>query len=381
VFAKRQIPSARSVAAAIAVVVLAGSGALPGPMQPVAAEANGDSVFTVAKYPVEASGKNAVAAKRDALDKGRRAAFRSLLKRLVPSASYGQVEALKSLDPENLVGGMRVRSEENSSTQYIATLDFSFAPDAVRRLLADNSVPYLDNQAPVSQLVLLYKEPATEPKGVMADRQGGATWRIVWRDLDLANSLAPLKLAAPAADLAAETKQALLAADPQAMSMLTARYGSPQVVIAAVEPQPQARELHVTLAGRDSVGPFSVTTRYRLDNEDFTYSLELAAVIAQGVLEGRWKSQMLGGGSTETAHQGAATPLRVVAEFNNLGHWQRQQQVLADTPGVRNLQVGGLSGRSATLELNYPGGGQALQAALNPRGLTLENINGFWILR
>ncbi len=37
-----------------------------------------DNVFTVAKYPVEATGANAITAKREALAEGRRAAFRSL---------------------------------------------------------------------------------------------------------------------------------------------------------------------------------------------------------------------------------------------------------------------------------------------------------------
>ena len=77
----------------------------------------------------------------------------------------------------------------------------------------------------------------------------------------------------------------------------------------------------------------------------------------------------------------ALTSLDVLAEFSNLGQWQRQQQVLSSTPGVRNMQIGSLSGRSARIALSYPGGGAALQGALGTRGLTLENINGFWILR
>jgi hypothetical protein len=78
---------------------------------------------------------------------------------------------------------------------------------------------------------------------------------------------------------------------------------------------------------------------------------------------------------------GAPATLQVLAEFNDLGQWQRQQQILSATPGIRNMQIGSLSGRSASIELSYPGGGTALQTALANSGLTLENINGFWVLR
>src|SRR5262249_15930006 len=47
-----------------------------------------DAVFTVCNYPVEARADNAVAAKSKALSDGQQAAFRSLLKRLVPVNSY-----------------------------------------------------------------------------------------------------------------------------------------------------------------------------------------------------------------------------------------------------------------------------------------------------
>ncbi len=47
-----------------------------------------DAVFTVANYPVEARADNAVAAKDRALADGQQAAFRSLLKRLVPVTAY-----------------------------------------------------------------------------------------------------------------------------------------------------------------------------------------------------------------------------------------------------------------------------------------------------
>lgn len=344
--------------------------------QPAAAQ-GGERIFTIANYPVDATGANAVAAKQEAIANGRRAAFRSLLKRLVPSDSYALTNQLQKLDPDTLIRSVSVRSEENSSTRYIATLDYAFEPDAVRGLLGQHGIPFVAEQAAGSHVVVMYTAPATGGGSEMLGDAGTRAWRNAWSGLDLANSLTPLTIVqqAPGGDRAA-----LLAADPAAIAALGGRHRTAQIIVADAEPLPATKELRVTLAGQDAVGRFSVTTRYKLDEEDFGYSLELAAVVAQGVIESRWKAQQ-GQNFAGGAGGAAASSLQVLAEFNNLGQWQRQQQALADTPGVSNMQIGSLSGRSASIELSYPGGGNALQAALSSRGLTLENINGFWVLR
>ena len=89
-----------------------------------AAAAPTDTVFTVANYPVEARADNAAAAKDKALADGQQAAFRSLLKRLVPVTAYARIKRLAGVKAGDLVDGFRVRSERNSSTDYIASLDF-----------------------------------------------------------------------------------------------------------------------------------------------------------------------------------------------------------------------------------------------------------------
>ncbi len=345
-----------------------------------------EAIFTVAKYPVEATGANAVAAKRAALDDGRNAAFRSLLKRLVPTASYGLLERIGEIDPSTYLHSERIRSEENSSTQYIATIDFSFDPLAVRSLLQNNAVPYVDIQAPTSDVVLFYSPPPAGAPGAtraMSAKRGGRLWHNIWTDLDLANATTPLKLAGLQSVPDQATRERLLRAEPDALAGLARSIQTAQLIIVEAAPNPARRELAITLAGQDAVGRFALSTRYSLSPDDFAYSLELAAVIAQGILEGRWKSRLSQQQAVATPRPGGGplTPLQVVAEFNNLGQWQHQQQVLAGTPGVSDMQIGGLSGRSATIALRYPGGGSALQAALQTRGVTLENINGFWILR
>src|SRR5689334_605703 len=82
---KDRVPALRYLAIALGVC----SSALL-PCAPPAV-AGADAAYTVANYPVDATAANAVAAKDQALAEGQQAAFRSLLKRIVPVTAYKQL--------------------------------------------------------------------------------------------------------------------------------------------------------------------------------------------------------------------------------------------------------------------------------------------------
>ena len=122
-------------------------------------------MFTVGNYPVEARADNAVAAKDRALADGQQAAFRSLLKRLVPVTAYRRIKRLAGVKAGDLVDGVKVRSERNSATDYIASLDFSFQSKAVRDLLRREGIPFTDEQAPAVTVVPVWRAAAAGRAG------------------------------------------------------------------------------------------------------------------------------------------------------------------------------------------------------------------------
>ncbi|MGI9422528.1 MAG: DUF2066 domain-containing protein [Hyphomicrobiaceae bacterium] len=356
-------------------------------LQPISARAAApeDRVYTVAKYPVEAEARNAVAAKRQALSDGRRAAFRSLIKRLVPVTSYGRLKALDGIEARRVLAGVSVRSERNSRTRYVATLDFAFSPKAVRDELRRASIPFVDKVAPETTLVTVFNGVKSGVAGVtreMTAAEGGRLWQSVWSELDLKNTLTPLQLKKRTKFLTDETVQKIASGDQVAMRILGSEFSADRVLLAIAEPDPQARRLNVFIAGSDAVGTFALKRRYRIEPEDFVYSLELAAVISLGILEGRWKATQ--SPLLSTAAGSSALPeenIQLWVEFSDLGQWRSRQQLLSELPGVTGFETGGLSARGATVLLRYPGGGQQLQAALASQGLSLQFNNGTWILR
>jgi hypothetical protein len=347
--------------------------------------AGANAVFTVANYPVDAVAQDAVTAKERALADGQQAAFRSLLKRLVPVTAYNRIAKLRSVKAADFIDGVAVRSERNSSTQYIAALDFSFQADAVRALLRREGVPYVDSQAPPVTVVPVYLAPPAAQGAAPADlaqAKGSEAWGDVWKGLDLAHALTPVKLAALKPSVHADTVGLMREGDARGLRIITGEYGSELVLLAVAEADLAARKVHVTLAGRDAVGAFVLERSYRMQINDFAYTAELAAVVALGTLEGRWKA-FKARWSPDGPYTPSAPlrPVQLLVEFRSMGQWQEIRRQIEETPGVEDMQIGGISTRGADVALRFPGGGEQLAEALRPQGLQMRNSGGTWLVR
>lgn len=370
-----------------AVVLLAGAHA---GLARHAHAAPADAAFTVGNYPVEARADNAAAAKDRALADGQQAALRSLLKRLVPVTAHGRLRKLKIAKPGEMLEGIRVRAERNSPTDYLASLDFSFQPRAVRNLLQREGLPFVDEQAPVVTVIPAWRA------GAAGAPKDDAAWTGVWKNLDLEHALSPLKLQPMTAKISPDAVAAVASGDGAAVRSLVAATGSELVIVALGEPDPATRKLTVTLSGRDAVGAFTLKRAYRIDAGDPNYAAELAGVVSIGILEGRWKSIALGnvGTAPDNAPQpppadnfqrpppppAAGANMQVSVQFRGMNEWQDISRKLASVPGIRDLDVAGLSARSARVTFRYAAGPEQLSQALEEQGLSLRNSGGSWVL-
>jgi uncharacterized membrane protein YgcG len=370
---------AQTAAACVAVTLLFASGAR-------AAEA----VYTVGNYPVEARAKDVVTAKNQALADGQQRAFRSLLKRLVPVTAFAQLKNLKSVSAANLVDGYQVRSERNSTTEYIASLDFKFQSQTVRDLLDREGIPYTDEQAQPIIIVPVWLAAASSKLG--GDEK---SWTDAWKGLDLKFSLTPVTLEPLKKEVTVDVVKGMMR-DGQGQRIVTGEYKSERVVLAVAEPDPQAKKLNVTLTGVDAVGGMLLKRSYRIDPSDAAYTVDVAAVVSHGILEGRWKAIKApsgrggGAGSGGNAFSsgfggggrsgGGASNMELAVEFRGMGEWREISRRLAETPGVEDLDVAGLSGRGARVTLRYDGGAERLAEVLSGAGLNLKQSGTGWLL-
>ncbi len=342
------------------------------------------SVYTIGNYPVEARAQDAVAAKEKALSDGQQAAFRSLLKRLTPVTSYKALADLKQMPIANMIRGIAVRSERNSSTSYRASLDFTFDADRVRDVLRQRGLPFVDEPSKETAIVLVVQVPATQaPSGAPAPTASFnlKIWREAWTSLDLENGLAPVKLHDRPEALSPEIIKAAMSNPEAPLRTIAVLAKSGQALLAIAEPDLTARRLHVTLTGTDGVGSFVLRRTWRLDPADAAYAAELAAVVAHGILEGRWKAVRARAISPAYAAGTPLQPVQINIEFRSEQEWLSLQRQIAQTPGVSDFRVAGLSSRAAEVALRFPGGGAALADALQGTDVALRGAGGVWFAR
>ncbi|MBU1211867.1 MAG: DUF2066 domain-containing protein [Alphaproteobacteria bacterium] len=366
----------RFLGALTAFAAVAGAVAIVAGNEAARAADRDEKAYKIANFPIEAKAENAVAAKKIAIADGQSAALRSLLKRIVPVSAYARLRQMAEVDAAQYVEGISVRGEQNSATEYFASLDFKFSADGVRDLLRQNGVPFIDTQAPQTTLV---------PVVIGADGtlQGSAgAWSKIWNSLDVANALTPLSVSELRPTLHQDVLRGLAEGDDaRGMRILAAEYGGSLVVVASAEVDAAQQRLKVSVMGRDATGPINWSRAYRIYDGDSAYAMELAAVVTLGVLEGRWKAAQARQSGGIAAMSQPDSDVRVEVLFDGARDWYRMQSELSGLNGVRDFRVNAVSARSADVSMAYPGGGAGLANALARQGYQMTDSGGRWVLR
>jgi len=359
--------------------------------------AKDSSVYTVARFPVAAQARDAVAAKRLAMKDGQIRAFRSLLKRIVPVAAYGRLPQLKLNYVQDMIEDFSVRNEQNSRTEYLATLEFKFRQRNIQQLLKSYGLPYVDKQAPRVLVIPYYV--ASWPDGVVAENgevgdsstgQAGSDERVLksrrrdwlraWRDLDLVNALVPVTLKGMHEKIHPDTIRQLIEGHEQALDIVREEYDKRNILVALAGPAKDGR-MAVRLIGSDAVGSINLARNYRIYDGDFLYTAELASIVGLGVLEGRWKSIKARRIVAATPQWSAQQSLAAEVQFSGLHEWQQIRQKLINVPGIDELKIGRLSARGADISFSHPGDIENLRSTLLASGLILEEREGQYSLR
>jgi len=330
-------------------------------------------VYTVDKLSIEASAADAVAAKKKAIAEAERRAMNIVLWRITPFSAYERLPKPKASLIEDLLEGFSVRREAYSGTQYLATLDFTFQPDAVRQFLQGYAIPYTETQAPpISVLPILLRD------GKLV-KSGSDAWRKAWSGLDLDHALTPVRLLPLDSAVTDQRAQAIASGDEKAFETLSNLYGEDVMVVAVASPDGEEGKLKTRLYGTDGAGPIDLARFDRIGPGDLNGAAKRSAAIALRILEGRWKlsKSPLGGVSDDVQHVNFA----VTAEFGGLPQWQKMRSRLTRVPGVQSLDIVSLSARSANVTMEFPGGAERLSQQLRRHDLNLQNESGAWILR
>ena len=339
----------------------------------VPAKAQRKDVYTVAKLSVDIKAKDAVTAKRTALTLAKTRALQTVFRRIAPFNSFERLPTLKSAVIEDMIAGFSVRRERNSATQYIATLDFKFQAEIVRKVLSGKGIAINDQQA--DQITVL---PVYISTGKIVT-SGRDPWRNAWNGLDLENAIVPVRLARAGPSFTMDNLSAIIAGDLNAFVALRDKMKTKKLVLAIAEPTQDGKNLTTKLFGVDRVGSVSLSRNDSVYSGNMKSAANEAAEIALGIFEGRWKLMQ----SPRSLAGVDATPvdLNVVVEFAGIREWKAIRGRLVKIPGVQGLDIKSLSARTAQLVLKFPGGAEGLARMVPAHGLSMQGAGEAWILR
>ena len=363
----------------------------------------GNPVYTIANFEVWAEAKDAVAAKRAALEDGKKIALEQLLRRLTVYAPQRRLPNLNNKEIARLITSIAVKDERNSKTEYLANINFKFSEKAVKQLMNSHNLAYWDKQAePVIVVPVVHQSLLTPKAGKRDPQLSQEDWVTSWKTLDLPHSLVPLTVKERLAIIDDTVLASLLRDERAAREGLVKAYNTPRVVIALLSASSKQGKVHFTLVGRDGIGDVFHKQEHVVSKGDFLGAADLAAEVAQGLLENRVKfikrSSALGQvkrpaevlpwqtelreAAPVTGWQGQAQGERVVmqVQFRGLRHWQSIRNRLETVQGLNGLTIDKLSARAAEVSCAFPGGANALLPALREKGLSLEQTGSGWVL-
>ncbi len=342
-------------------------------LAPHSVRAQDADVYTVAKLSVDIRAKDAVTAKKQALMLAKRQALHRLLRRIAPFNSFDRLPSLKASAVDELLDGFSLRRERNSATRYLATLDFRFQAEAVRKLLTDRGLVISDQQAGRIAVLPVYIENGK------INHTGRDVWRMAWNGLDLEHAITPVRLVRAGPSFTMDLLSGLLGGDEEAFTGLREKYKSQRLVLAIAEPTVDGKTLTTRLFGLDLIGSLSLMRNDPVYKSDLKSTARDAAAITLGILEGRWKLMKSPGGGASA--EAVLTGVDVIVEYAGMKQWREIQSRLVKVPGVQGLSIKSLSARTAQVAFQFPGGAEGLSRSLGSHGLALFGGNGAWILR
>lgn len=351
----------------------------------LAPAANAQDVFTVENVEVDATGASATEARDLALAQGQAEAFSMLIRRMVSGAEY---EALPPASPDDInvmVTGYRIADEKIAATRYRARLTVTFNPDTVRQYMQGANVAYTE-AAPRTPILVL---PVLIQNGRPALWEDPNPWRDAWNALGSGDRLVSVVLPlGDLEDIQGGDLQAVLAKDYEKLLTLRSRYRTDDVLVAAA-----------TITGRNPDGTVALDVvldllgKYENKRSHATYSLpmpesamssdpdiapEFFTTTIQDVvrkLDQQWKN------TTAVSAGAEENSLPVLVPVAGLEEWMDIRQKLTAAPQVKTVQVLAISAGQADIVLHYRGELTAALDGLAHNGLSIQQENGYWVLR
>lgn len=330
----------------------------------------GAEIYLIKGVKVDAKSKTASDAKIKAMQQGQVAAFRKLINRLSSSPQAQSLLQLPAAEIGRLVRGISVTEEKTGPKRYIAELNISFQPAAVRSLLNQFSIPFSDKQADPVLILPVYIE---DGRAILWDDPNPL--KTAWANIDTDAYLLPVKLPVGSIeDIQAISANEALDGNEDNLAAIKTRYKVSNVLVSAAQFNDRKTRLRVTLLGSSPAGDIEMSESFSGTPEKVVETAQKAVVRFMTELEARWKERAQAGPEL------TGERLLVTVPFSSFREWKGIRSRIMGTEGVLRLDIRALSQRGAVVYLTYAGEAFDLEDRLSQQGLFMRDMGDGWVL-
>lgn len=330
--------------------------------------------FEIRRVAVDVTAETAAMAREQALGEGERTAFRRLLERLTLGSDHDRLPRPAPGEIADYVKDFEVAAEKASAVRYLATLNFRFKGDAVRRLLTDHGVAFAET---LSKPVLVL--PVYRSLGALLLWDEPNPWRDAWAGRPPMDSLVPTVLPlGDLADISAIGAEQAVAGDQQRLAAIAARYGAGDTLVAQATQRMGANglpvlEVDVRRYGTALQEQTVVQAYVAAVGEGLDELLAYAALDLTRQIEDNWKRDNL----LQFGHNAV---IAVTVPITGLEDWLNVRKRLAGVAVVRRTDLVLLSRDEVRINLHYLGDPDQLALGLEQVDLALSRKGDDWIL-
>jgi len=337
-------------------------------------EAQEARIFEVRGIAVDVTAASPAEAKDKALAEGERRAFRRLLERLTMRADHSRLPDFGDDRIAAFVQDFEVAEEKASAVRYLATLNYRFKADDIRRLLIDRGVAFAET--PSKPVLVL---PVYRAAGSILLWDEPNPWRDAWNGRDSFFTLVPTILPrGDLADIATIGPEQAVAGDEQRLSAIARRYQAGDTMVADANLNTERGypdvEVYVTRYGTAMQEQTVVKSFASAPGESLTDLLARAAVELTSQIEDNWKRDNL-------LQFGRQAVIAVKIRIGGLRDWLEIKNRLADVAVIRKTDLVILSLSEVRVNLHYIGEPEQLSLALEQADLAIVKDGDGWLLQ
>lgn len=345
--------------------------------------------YTVSDIEASATGSNATEARLAAMQNVNKAAFAKLLENL--GQNPAMADAVKPDQIEGAIEGFQILSEQMSSKSYTVKMAVTFIPDAANSLIQQAASAQLQ-AAPAS---VLADRPSASPalaqpvlilpllhdygRTMLWEESNG--WRSLWSSKGASQPGIILPLG-DLTDVSSVDIGRVEKRDPSLLRQLATRYHAGVIIVAdaSERAQPQGLKLDVSLQPVFMENPDS--SHFMAESFSIQGSSE-QELFSRAVDESlrRIAGQGKNTAANTQPYDGPAQQVKLVVPLQRIDEWVRVRQILENTPQINSVQLLAISATQADVMIRFNCDMAQMAATLSRSGGSLQQQQGYWILR